>query len=207
MADQNILSSEELEFIGSLMGTNGRGTPTATASFRVDGGPQSNDFLMRLVGNAGLTLQAQFDQYCLAFSMHLAQDEFHSLQMTLSAPTIYERGPVPRAWRLQLETPLPLLEVDGSRSPLSVKELSPSGLLVRNKPSRSAPERFHLMLALPEGEALPVDARRVRHVASDLTAYTVDFAEERDAERVRRYLFEEHRHRHPELNEPALQLG
>ncbi|WP_028240631.1 hypothetical protein [Stutzerimonas azotifigens] len=198
MADDNILSSEELEFINSLMAGNGRSPTSTTPNYLMDGGPQANELLLRMANHAELALQAQFDTYSLSFPLQLTEDDFHNLHLTLAAPVIYERGPVLRAWRLPLDKPLPLLDADGARSSLSVHELSPSGVLVRSTQRRRPPEAFNLMLALPDGDAMPVEGHRVRDLDSGLSAYEVDF-DERDAERVRRFLFRQHRRLHPEL--------
>lgn len=199
MADDSLLSSEELEFINSLMASNGQGAAPGTPSYSVDGGPQANDLLMRLASQSGLSMHAHFGPYCLTFPLQFEQDEFHNLRMTMSAPIIYENGPVVRAWRLHLDQPLPLLAADGTRSPLSVLELSPSGLVVTSAQHRRPPKNFALKLALPDGEAMPVTAHRVRKVDGNMSAYEVDFDEQGDAERLRRFLFRQHRRLHPEL--------
>lgn len=200
MADDSLLSSEELEFIQRLMASNGQSPTHGAPSFSVDGGPQANDLLMRLASHGGLSMHAHFGPYYLTFPLQFEQDEFHNLRMTLSVPVIYEDGPVVRAWRLHLDQPLPLLGKDGSPSPLSVQELSPSGLVVTTSQRRRPPASFDLRLALPDGEAMPVKAHRVREVDGNMSAYEVDFADHGDAERVRRFLFRQHRRLHPELN-------
>ncbi|MBA1272066.1 PilZ domain-containing protein [Stutzerimonas azotifigens] len=205
MADDSILSSDELEFINSLMNPPTVGQPSNTPTFRVDGGPQSNQMLSTLAQHSKLTFDAQFDDFCMSFPLQLAKDEFHVLQLRMAAPVIYERGPVLRAWRFHPDKPLPLLEADGGRSSLSVHELSPSGLLVDTSRKRNTPDYFQLRLALPGGDTLPLEARRVRDVDEGMTAYEVDYPEQKDAERIRRYLFRQHRRLHPEL-QPEMPL-
>jgi hypothetical protein len=106
---------------------------------------------------------------------------------------------VTRAWRLHLEQPLPLLENDGGESSLSVHELSPHGLLVDAGKRRKPPKHFHLRLALPDVAPLEIEAHRVRELKGGLAAYEVAFAEEKDAERIRSFLYRQHQRLHPEL--------
>lgn len=197
---EEILSDDELEFIHSLMAASSA-APVARGplTFMVDGGEQSNSLLLQLARSANLAFEAQFEDYCMSFPVQLTEDEFHALQMKLGPPIIYERGEVLRTWRLHLEQPLPLLKSDGGESALRVHELSSDGLLVGSRSKRKTPEQFHLRLALPDGNTMPVDARRIRTVQGGMTAYEVDFPFEEDAERIRHFLFKQHRRQHPEL--------
>ncbi|MBE7375965.1 PilZ domain-containing protein [Pseudomonas lopnurensis] len=199
MADQTILSKDELTFINKLMQRNGNGTAERATGFRLDGGPQSNELLMQLAAHAELSLQAEFDDFRMTFPLQLKEDELHSLDLQLAPPAIYERGPVTRAWRLHLEQPLPLLETDGGKSSLSVHELSSHGVLVDAGKRRKPPKHFHLRLALPDDTPLEIDAHRVRELDDGLAAYEVEFRQEKDAERIRSFLYRQHQRLHPEL--------
>ncbi len=202
MAGEHLLTAEELAYLTEVT-SNAAGRKQkqahASPSFRVEGNWEASELLTRLAANCQLSLDAAFGRFCLSFPLTVVEDEFHSLHLELSPPTIYEDGPKSRVWRLQLSKPLPLLEADGGRSSLRVRELSPNGLVVDTLRRKPAPEHFHLHLPLPDGEALPVSAHRVRVREDGLTAYEVEFAEAADTERLRRFIFTQHLRLHPEL--------
>ncbi|MFC3606646.1 PilZ domain-containing protein [Stutzerimonas tarimensis] len=198
MVPDSILTSEEQAYLAELANEEPAHRQSSSPSFKIEGNWQATELLARLAANSRLSLEAETGRFCLSFQLQLVEDEFHSQHIELSAPTIYETGPKMRAWRLQLKRPLPLLEADGGKSALRVHELSPNGLLVGNL-HNSPPEHFHLHLPLPDGEAMPISAHRVRETKSGLTAYEVEFSEEQDTERLRRFLFSQHRRLHPEL--------
>lgn len=199
MNSDSILTSEEQAYLAELAIEEPVVKQNAAPSFKIEGNWQATELLARLATNSRLSLEAESGRFCLSFPLHLVEDEFHSQHIELSSPTIYEIGPTLRAWRLQLKKPLPLLEADGGKSALRVHELSPNGLLVDNARHNSPPEHFHLHLPLPDGEAMPISAHRVRETEDGLTAYEVEFSAEHDTERLRRFLFSQHRRLHPEL--------
>lgn len=202
MPDKINLTSAELAYINELLS----GPPTeageARPGFRVDGGEKANSMLLQLAAKANLTLEAELADYCLSFALQLKQDEFQTIQLQLAPPTIYERGPVLRAWRLHLDEPLPLLNDDGDKTSLRVHELSPNGLLVDTGPKHKAPKHLHLHLALPGGGSLEIDAHRVREAEGGMTAYEVAYPQDKDAERIRSYLYQQHQRLYPELQPP-----
>ncbi|MCQ4295801.1 PilZ domain-containing protein [Pseudomonas stutzeri] len=199
MAEDTILSKDELSFIRKLMQRNGGNAPERAAGFRVDGGAHSNELLMQLAARANLSLHAEFEEFRMSFPIQLREDELHSLDLQLAPPVIYERGPTTRAWRLHLDEPLPLLENDGGESSLSVHELSPHGLLVDAGKHHKPPKHFHLRLALPDDTPLEIDAHRVRELKGGLAAYEVEYTQEKDAERIRSFLYRQHQRLHPDL--------
>ena len=178
MAEETILSKDELTFIRQLMQRNGGSGNERSTGFRIDGGARSNELLMQLAARANLSLQAEFEDFRMSFPLQLREDELHSLDLQLAPPVIYERGPTTRAWRLHLDEPLPLLESDGGESPLSVHELSPRPA-GRSRQASQAPKHFHLRLALPDDTPLEIDAHRVRELNGGRAAYEVEFARER----------------------------
>ncbi|AHL74486.1 hypothetical protein CH92_05025 [Stutzerimonas stutzeri] len=199
MAKKTVLTSAELAYINELVNGSPVESGELRSGFRVDGGEKANGLLLQLAAKANLTLEAELEDYCMSFPLQLNQDEFQAIQLQLAPPTIYERGPVLRAWRLHLDEPLPLLSNDGSETALSVHELSPNGLLVDTGPKRKAPKHLHLRLALPGEASLEIDAHRIRDAAGGMTAYEVEYPQDRDAERIRSYLYEQHQRLHPEL--------
>lgn len=199
MVEHSILSEEELDFIRKLMQPNGSKVVERTAGFRIDGGAQGNALLLQLAAQADLRLQAEFEHFSMSFPVRLLEDELHSLDLQLAAPLIYERGPVLRAWRLQLPEPFALLESNGTPSPFSVLQLSAHGVLVAAGKRRKPPRQFHLGLAMPDGAILDIDAQRVRELQEGVAAYRISFVRQEDAERVRAFLYEQHQRLHPEL--------
>ena len=199
MPNKTVLTSAELAYINDLVTGPSAETGQAQGGFRLDGGDKANTLLLRLAAKAKLTFEAEFDDYCMSFPLQLDKDEFQTVHLQLAPPTIYERGPVLRAWRLHLDEPLPLLSDDGHETALSVHELSPNGLLVDVGAKRKAPKHLHLHLALPGEDALEIDAHRIRDAKGGLTAYEVEYPQNRDAERIRSYLYEQHQRLHPEL--------
>ena len=198
MANKTVLTPDELAYLAKLA----RRSDSQSADepgFTLDGGLDANTLLLQLGAKANLTLEAELEDYHLSFPLQLSEDEFHSIRLQLAPPTIYERGPVLRAWRLALDEPLPLLAEDGGETALTVHELSPNGLLVDTGGQRKAPKHFHLRLALPGERSLLIEARRIRAVERGMTAYEVAFPQEEDAERIRSYLYQEHQRLHPEL--------
>lgn len=199
MMEETVLTRDELAYINRLINRAGADTAVSRTGFRIDGGPQPNELLVRLASQAGLSLQAKFTDFTLSFPLQLKEDELHNLNLQLAPPLIYEHGSVTRAWRLHLEEPLALLTSDGSESALSVHELSSHGLLVNADKHHKPPKHFHLRLALPDDAPLEIEASRVREVKGGAAAYEVEFAKEQDAERIRAFLYQQHQRLHPEL--------
>ncbi|WP_415845492.1 PilZ domain-containing protein [Stutzerimonas zhaodongensis] len=198
MPKKTVLTSAELAYINDLVSSTSTESGEARAGFNVDGGEKANGLLLQLAAKANLTLEAELEDYCMSFPLKLTQDEFQAIHLRLAPPTIYERGPVLRAWRLHLDEPLPLLSDDGNETALSVHELSPNGLLVDVSP-KNAPKHLHMHLALPGEGSLEIDAHRIRDAEGGMTAYEVEYPQDRDAERIRSYLYEQHQRLHPEL--------
>lgn len=198
MAEKITLTRKELAYINRLISSSPTEPDDSPSGFRLDGGEHANGLLLQLAAKADLTLEAQLEDYCMSFPLRLSEDELHGIQLQLAPPTIYERGPVLRAWRLQLAEPLALLSDDGHQTALSVHELSPRGLLVDTGSKKKAPKHLHLRLALPGEDPLKIDAHQVRSAAGGMTVYEVEY-QNADAERIRSYLYEQHQRLHPEL--------
>ena len=199
MPNKTDLTRAELAYINELVSDSPTEPGETRPGFRVDGGEKANGLLLQLAAKANLTLEAELDEYCMSFPLQLKQDEFQAVQLQLAPPTIYERGPVLRAWRLHLDEPLPLLSDDGDETALSVHELSPNGLLVDAGSKRRAPKHLHMRLALPGEDSFQINAHRIRHAEGGMTAYEVAYPQDKDAERIRSYLYEQHQRLHPDL--------
>ena len=199
MPKKTVLTSAELAYINDLVSSTSAESGETRAGFNVDGGEKANGLLLQLAAKANLTLEAELEDYCMSFPLRLNQDEFQAIHLQLAPPTIYERGPVLRAWRLHLDEPLPLLSDDGNKTALSVHELSPNGLLVDVGSKQQAPKHLHMHLAIPGEGSLEIDAHRIRDAEGGMTAYEVEYPQDKDAERIRSYLYEQHQRLHPDL--------
>ncbi|MBB3101690.1 PilZ domain-containing protein [Azomonas macrocytogenes] len=195
----NIVSSEELAFINTLMNSTTQTVTQPSLGFRIDGNSRTRTLLATLACRSTLSLEAEFGRFCLSFPLELSEDEFHSQHLHMASPIIYEHGPRLRAWRLLLPQPLTLLNAEGDESMLRVHELSPYGLLVDTVAEQEPPERFYLYLPLPGDTPMPITAHRVRTTENGMIAYGFDFSSEEDAERLRCFLFSQHRNLYPEL--------
>lgn len=193
---EELLTREELDFISELLDAPAR--RKALPSFKLEGSWEASEMLSNLAAHARLALDAEFDAFCLSFPLRLVEDEFHAQHLELAPPTIYERGPRLRAWRLQLPTPVALLEADGGKTDLRAHEISPRGLLV-SAARRRPPAHIDLCLPLPDGTSVPLSAHRIRETPEGLTAYALENESEQDTRRLRRFLFAQHRRLHPEL--------
>ncbi|HSC83674.1 MAG TPA: PilZ domain-containing protein [Pseudomonas sp.] len=199
MSAHQSLSSEELNFIRQLFSNTLIGNSLQIPTFTVDGGPQANALFASLGEHAQLELEAKLGNYRMSFPVQLVEDELHSLQLELGAPSIFEEGAVRRAWRLILNQPLALLDQYGAATPLSVHELSPDSLLVAANDDDEPPEQFCLWLPLPDHEPMPVKGRRIRIAGSQLAAYRLLLNHREHVERLRQFIFEQYRLRHPQL--------
>src|SRR5690606_9598257 len=198
MSEHSTLSSEELEFIREVFSSPVVGKSLPIPAFRVDGGPLANALLARLGGNAQLSLEARMDDCRMSFPLQMVEDELHGLQLEMGAPSIFEDGRVSRLWRLELDEPLALRDGRGEETGMLVFEMGPDSLVI-GSPMISPPERFSLGLPLPESEPLAVRGRRIRHIGRHRAAYSMETKHREHAERIREFIFEQYRLRHPQL--------
>jgi hypothetical protein len=199
MPNKSLLSRDELAYIQQILGTSLSNGALPTPSFRVDGGATANALLAGLGQHSELHLEASFGDQRLRFPLQLVEDEFHALHLELGAPGIFQQGAVQRSWRLALERPVTLLNENGQESSLRVYEISPSGVLLDNCLQRSLPENFNLWLPLPGQEPIKLCGRRVRRVSKQLTAFRLDLLPGGHGERLRHFIFQQHRLAHPQL--------
>lgn len=200
MAERITLTDAELAYISKLVNKAEGESKPHLSGFHLDGGTVANGLLLHLAAQAKLSLEAALGDYRLVFPLRLDEDDFHGLQLLLAPPIIYERGPAMRAWRLHLESPLPLRSHNGLPTDLSVHELSPHGLLVDTSHEPRAPKRLKLYMDLPGEHPLKIDAQRVRARDDGLTAYEVRYPCDTDAERIRAFLYKQHQRLHPHPN-------
>lgn len=203
MSQKPLLSRDELAYIQQILDTSLNNSSLPAPSFRVDGGAVANAVLAGLGKHSELHLEANFGDQCLRFPLQLVADEFHALHLELGAPKIFQQGAVQRSWRLILEQPVTLLTENGQDSSLRVYEISPSGVLLDNAEQHSLPENFNLWLPLPGQEPIQLCGRRVRRVSKQLTAFRLDLLPGSHGERLRHFLFQQHRLQHPQLQQRA----
>lgn len=201
MPKSKLLSRDELDYIQQLLGYNLPQEALTSPTFKVDGGAVANALLASLGRQAQLQLEAHFGDQCLRFPLQLVEDEFQALHLEMGAPDIFQDGAVQRSWRLTLRQPLVLQHKDGATSDLCVHEISPSGVLVECLGELAAPDQFSLWLPLPQQEPIHLRARRVRSTPGALTAFRLEWLPENEDERLRHFLFQQHRLRHPQLRQ------
>jgi hypothetical protein len=203
MSTQNLLNLEELDYIQQLLGDSLVSTGLSAPSFRVDGGATANAILAGLGKHAELHLGAQFGDQHLHFPLQLVEDEFHALHLELGVPGIFQQGDVLRPWRLNLGQPLFLLHENGRTSGLCVHQISPSGVLIESPDAPQSPESFTLWLPLPDQEPIKLRGNYVRQINSELSAFRLDLLHGNHGERLRHFLFQQHRLQHPQLQHCA----
>ncbi len=200
MPKKTLLSRDELDYIQQLLGNSLSSTILPAQSFRVDGGAAANNILAGLGRHAQLHLEAQFADQCLRFPLQLVEDEFHALHLELGAPSIFQLGEVQRPWRLILVQPLTLLHANGQPSELHIQQLSPAGALIETL-GAPAPAQFNLWLPLPGQEPIELHGRRVRCLSSQLSAFRLEPLSNSQSERLRHFIFQQHRLQHPQLQQ------
>jgi len=85
-----------------------------------------------------------------------------------------------------------LLHENGQASDLCIHEISPAGVLVESG-EMSAPADFDLWLPLPEQDPIELHGSRVRRTTSQLTAFRLDILPSQQSERLRHFIFQQHR--------------
>lgn len=199
MAEHPVLSAEELDYIRRLFDQQLIDQVLNAPTFRIDGGPQANALLSSLGSHASLSLEASLDHCRLVFPLHLTEDELHGLHLEIGPPNIYEEGSNLRPWRLELEKPISLRSQNGRSSPLRIIELAPNSLLLERNDGASIPERFDLWLRLPNKESFPVHGKLIRRIDKASGAYQLGVDHQEHGERIRHFIFEQYRQRHPQL--------
>lgn len=195
-----LLTQDELDFIRNMHHTF-QPTPAEDVSrLMLNGDSDVKDLLTRLIAQEQVTLQAQFENQQMSFPLQLVEDEFHSLQLQLGAPKIYEEGPMVRPWRLTLDSPVPLEDELGLSAGLWVREVSFKGILLEVRDQLEPPSTFNLWFT-PDNCA-PIALRGIlqRRTGESLAAYNLSKSQPQEIERLRGYILQAHRHTHPELH-------
>lgn len=192
MSAYELLDAEELALLGEVL------LPPADGDSPLPLNLPFGQLLLPLMERAdGLLLVAHYRHHLLRFPVRLQRDEFGRPTLAIDAPEILETGPTLRDWRLQPVAPLRVFDQDGEESLLRIHDLSGSGLLLEFGAHQSAPEQLNLQLQLPEcGTLLPLTAARVRHLDGQRVAYRLNGEDEVLAERLRWFLFHQHRALH-----------
>ncbi|MBQ1784002.1 MAG: PilZ domain-containing protein [Gammaproteobacteria bacterium] len=192
MSARELLDADELALLGEVL------LPPAEGELPLPLNLPFGQLLLPLMERAdGLLLVTSFGHHLLRFPVRLQRDEFGRPTLAIDAPEILETGPTLRDWRLQPLAPLRLLDHNGNEIRLRIHDLSVSGLLLEFDEQQAIPERLHLQLELPEcGTRLPLAAARVRHLDGQRVAYRLLTADEGMSDRLRWFLFHQHRALH-----------
>src|SRR5690606_11883086 len=161
MPPSTILSSAERRFLQKLL----HATPASQQqkqSFSIDGGDAANALLENLATHSKLSLESHHEDVWMSFPLVLKEDEFHTLQLQLGAPQIFEYGPSKRPWRLHLDPPMVLLDTQGAPTQMQVRELSSGGLLIEFLDGQKPPTKVAAHLPLPGAPSVPFTATLIR---------------------------------------------
>src|SRR5690606_22135358 len=90
MTEETVLTRDELAYINRLVNRAGPDAAASRTGFRIDGGPQPNELLVRLASQTELSLQAKFPDFTMSFPLQLKEDEFHKLELQIAPTLIYE---------------------------------------------------------------------------------------------------------------------
>ena len=198
--DTPLLTEDELAFIQTLQGKSSGSKGLPGSSLLLDGSVQAEALIARLAKQGQLTLEADFHSQHLTFPLRLVQDEFQTPHLEIDAPEIFEQGPTLRPWRLRLPEPIALVDEHGAETALWVHELSPNGALIEVRDQKDTPELFALWLPLPEQDPIALLGARVRKTERQLVAYRLTMGHPGHGDRLRQYIFQQHRLLHPLLH-------
>lgn len=195
-----LLTQDELDFIRSMQQAPQPSSAESLSRLMVNAGSEIKSLLTQLIAQEQVTLQAQFDNHQMTFPLHLVEDEFHSLQLQLGAPHIYEEGPMARPWRLTLATPLALEDELGLSTGLWVREISFKGVLLEIRDQPKPPSSFDLWFAPDHCTPIALHGVLQRRTGRNLAAYNLSGSQQSEIERLREYILQAHRQTHPELH-------
>jgi len=195
-----LLTQDELDFIRTMQHASQPSSAESVSRLMVNDGSDIKDLLTRLIAQEQVTLQAQFENQQMSFPLQLVEDEFHSLQLQLGAPNIYEDGPNVRPWRLTLDTPVPLEDELGLSNGLWVREISFKGVLLEVRDQPEPPAAFDLWFAPDNCAPIALHGTLQRRTGESLAAYNLSESQPQEVERLREYILQAHRQAHPELH-------
>jgi len=195
-----LLTQDELDFIRTMQRASQPSSAESPSRLMVNGGTEIKHLLTQLIAQEQVTLQAQFDNHQMTFPLHLVEDEFHSLQLQLGAPHIYEEGPMVRPWRLALDTPVALVDELGLSTGLWVREISFKGVLVEFRDQPKPPKTFDLWFAPDNCPSIALHGILQRRTGQNLAAYKLSQSQQGEIDRLREYILQAHRQAHPELH-------
>jgi hypothetical protein len=192
MHEQALLTQAELAFIRHLHQQPTTPKPTGPVLL-ADAGKQLSELLAHCAAHEQLSIHAQIANQRLTFDLHMGQDAQNEPCLHLSAPQIFDAGPINRAWRSPLPQPVPLQQANAQPSDLWIHQLSMNGALVEYRASRQAPANFRLLLPLDEQAPIAVEGVFVRKTPDGLLAYQLQALEPEGDEYLRQFIYQQHR--------------
>jgi len=190
MSSADLLTSEELDFIQDLPITPPG--PPPTPGLTVEGGAQTKALLTRLAATDQLTIEAHFNGERVTFPLQLVEDEFHSLSLSLGSPQVVEQGAPERPWRLHLKQPVALTDEQGKPNGIWLHEVSTTGMLVEVR-HEVVPNNCTLWLPQPGSEPIRLQGILARRSKQRLVAYRLSGRKSVHSERLRQYIYQQHR--------------
>lgn len=203
MQDSPLLTSEELDFLQDLQSPPRTLGPLQTPSLRVEGGTQTKDLLTRLAASDQLTIEAHFNGERVTFPLQLVEDEFHAFSLELGAPQVVEQSSSERPWSLALEPAIELVDEHGKPSGLWLHSLSTTGLLVEVR-HQLVPNSFTFWLPQAGAEPIRLQGILARRTRQRLVAYRLSGRKTEHSERLRQYIYQQHRLLNPLQTTPAI---
>jgi hypothetical protein len=202
MQTQPLLTQDELDFLQHLSTPAlQREAPSAPSpGLQVDAGRQVTELLAHCAANEQLTIEAHFADQRLTFTPQLTEDADHGQHLELGTPQIFEQGSTERPWRLTLNTPLPLHDMQGHDAELAVHELSMNGALIQWRGRAKAPRRFTLQLMFGAQGSACVNGYAIRTTNTGLIAYRLTPVDPSARERLQQFIYQQHRQRYPQAH-------
>lgn len=194
MQSDPLLTQAELDFIQALI-SQPLCAPRSTAVAQLAIGEQLSALLSHASDTKQLSLDTHSDHEHLSFPLYLVRDSELQSRLELGAPLIFEQGPNERPWRLELPSPLALIDSNERPSGLTALELSNNGMLVLYDKAGTPTKDQLLQLILPMERRVQLRARLVRRVGRRHYAYSVETLHAEDEQTLRQYLFEQHSER------------
>lgn len=99
-----------------------------------------------------------------------------------------------------LEEPIPLETEKGALTALWVHELSFKGVLLEYRKEGKLPRNFSAWFNPPGQAPIPMRGKLERMIGQNVGAYHFSKHGKDDAERLRQYILQEHRRKHPSLH-------
>lgn len=204
------VSAEEFELLSELVldmpASESKSVSEKSSGVEFDiGGRSGKDALLFQLGLADdLQLIANYGRHHLVFPVQMKMGDFANFSLSLKSPKVFEKGEHLRAWRLDADNTMALVNDTGKELNYKIKDISASGLSVVIEDSLhfEFPEELNnIYLQLPNREKLLISASKIRRLDEKSVAYSFgDGTDDEVLSLIAEYLFERHAEKHPEAH-------